>query len=165
MRQFNKFLAVAVVALLSAGRTAEAGTPDPAADAAGVVTAFSAAISNQKLDIALSYLASGGVQFGLRPSHSGMGNQPAQLTSDLRAHWSMIGPVLFAATKSYARKAEIIHSHADGDLATVWARIETTSQPVDKAETRTDRFVELLLAMSYNNPEIRPLLDLENLKQ
>ena len=29
----------------------------------------------------------------------------------------------------------------------------------------TDRFTELLLAMDYGDPEVRPLLDLEGLKQ
>ena len=29
----------------------------------------------------------------------------------------------------------------------------------------TDRFAELLLAMDYGDPEVRPLLDLEGLKQ
>jgi hypothetical protein len=33
------------------------------------------------------------------------------------------------------------------------------------AEARVSRFVELLLAMSYADPAIRPLLDMEGLKQ
>ena len=76
----------------------------------------------------------------------GVGDAPgASLTADLKAHWSMIGPVLFTATKSYSRKAEILETHVDGDIATVWTRTTTVTERPDQAGRKTDQFVETYL--------------------
>ncbi|HHQ13868.1 MAG TPA: hypothetical protein ENK16_02465, partial [Chromatiales bacterium] len=75
-------------------------------DAAAVVLSFNDAVSARDLDKLLSHFAEGGVQFNLRPSHQGLKNE--SLTSDLKARWSMVGPVLFSATKKYQREADIL---------------------------------------------------------
>lgn len=129
-----------LVACIAMNNAAAAG---PADEPAGVVTAFCDAVSSRNLDRVLGFLAPGGVQFGLRPAHTGMGGQAPSLTTDLRVHWSTIGPVLFSATKSYSRKAQVIDTRVDGDIATVWARVTTTTVRADKPETRSDEFVEL----------------------
>ena len=130
------------LALLMTG-SASLGAP-PADEAAAVVTAFNAAITSRDLAKATNLLAPGGVQLSLRPSHTGLGGKQPALTTDLRAHWAMIAPVLFTATKGYSRKAEILDARAEGDLATVWAKIATESVHADKSATR-DKFVELYL--------------------
>ncbi len=142
MRTARSF-APAIVTMALSMATGAALAADPAQEAAAVVTAFNTAISSRNLDKATTLLAPGGVQLSLRPSHTGLGGQPA-LASDLRAHWSMIGPVLFSATAGYSRKAEIVNAYADGDLATVWAKIATESVHSDKTTAR-DKFMEVYL--------------------
>lgn len=134
---------IAAIALLT-GTTAIAATP-ATKEAAAVVTAFGEAVSSRNLDKVLGYLAPGSVQFSLRPSHAGLGGAPPTLTSDLRAHWSTIAPVVFGATKSYTRTADVIDSRVDGDIATVWAKVVTTTVRGDKPETKREEFVELYL--------------------
>ena len=141
-RRFFVCVGASAALLLIGAATSLAGAPD---EAGAVVIEFNAAVSSRSLDKATSYFAPGSVQFSLRPSHTGLGAQRPDLTADLRAHWSMIGPVLFAATKAYTRKAEIIGSRTEGDIATVWARITTETVRADKPGTTRDSFVELYL--------------------
>lgn len=140
----TKFAGFIAAVTLLAGNAATAVTP-AASEAGAVVTSFCDAISSRNLDKVLGYLAPGSVQFSLRPSHAGLGGQPPTLTSDLRAHWSTIAPVVFGATKSYSRSAKIIDSRVDGDIATVWATVVTTTVRGDKPETKREEFVELYL--------------------
>ena len=62
----------------------------------------------------------------------------------------------------------------EGTLPTGPTQIVATTEPFDHCnftvldgapQAQVDRFVELLLAMSYTDPEARPLLDLEGLKR
>jgi phosphonate transport system substrate-binding protein len=62
----------------------------------------------------------------------------------------------------------------EGTLPTGTTHIVATTEPFDHCNftvlddaprAQIDRFVELLLAMSYTDPEVRPLLDMEGLKQ
>lgn len=125
-------------ALMLLGATAPAG---PAAGPADVVQAFNAAISRRDLESALARFAKGSVQFTLKAAHAGTG-PPAGLTTDLRTHWSTIGPVLLAMTTSYDRAAVPLDSRIDGDLATVWTRTTTTSTSL-KGEKREESFAEV----------------------
>jgi hypothetical protein len=145
MNAWTRFAATAALGA-SLVATAVAAPAAPAAEPAAVVTAFCAAVSERKLDRVTALFAPGSVQFSLRPSHTGVGDQPSgSLTSDLKAHWSMIGPVLFTATKSYSRKAEILDTRVDGDIATVWTRTTTVTERADNAGKKTDEFVEVYL--------------------
>jgi hypothetical protein len=114
---------------------------------AAVVSKFNAAITGRDLQQALGYVGPGGVQFILRPSHTGLGVQQQGLSADLRAHWSMVGSVLFAATKSYVRKVEIIDTRVEDDVATVWTRTETETVRADGLGSRRDVFVELYVVL------------------
>jgi len=62
----------------------------------------------------------------------------------------------------------------EGTLPTAATQIVATTEPFDHCnftvldgapQDRVDRFVQLLLAMSYTDPAVRPLLDMEGLKQ
>lgn len=139
MRMIARFC-IALLACACLQTQAEpAATPAPAA----VVTAFCDAITSRDINKALALLAPGSVQFTLRPSHTGIGGQAPALTSDLRAHWSTVGPVLVSATRSYSRSAEILDSRIEGEIATVWARTRTRTVRSDAPNGRTDEFTEL----------------------
>ena len=66
------------------------------------------------------------------------------ITSDLKTHWKMIGPVVFSVTTAYRRVPEILDSRIDGDLATVWTKV--TSESVERGgKQRKDAFTEVYL--------------------
>ena len=108
-----------------------------------IVRSFNESLTRRDLEKALAFVAPGSVQLNLRPSHAGLGTAPDALTSDLRAHWSMIGPVLFSATQSYSRKVEVVNERTDGDLATVWTMTTTVSARPDAPQPRKDQFSEM----------------------
>lgn len=130
------FAATAVPAAVPAGDSA---------NAAAVVTAFNAALTARTLDKALAHVVKGGVQFNLRPAHTGMGGGPPGITSELTAHWSMVGPVLFSATKAYTRTVEILDARAEGDVATVWTRTRTETIRSGQAAPDRGEFLEIYL--------------------
>ncbi len=111
-----------------------------------VVKSFNASITNRDPAAVVQHLAAGGVQFTLRPSHAGLA--PEKLTSELVAHWSLIAPVLIAATSTDIRQAEILEENVQGDVATVWARISTESTRVGKEKSRAESFTEFYLLVS-----------------
>ena len=120
--------------------TVRAADPGPA----DIVKAFNGAITERKLDAALAHLAKGSVQYTLRAAHAGVPTGDAGITSDLKAHWSMIGPVVIGSTSSYQRVPEIVDTRIDGDLATVWALI--SSDTVERNGNRKQsRFSEVYL--------------------
>jgi hypothetical protein len=139
-----------LVTALIAAATIFAGGSVLAADAAGepaaVVSAFNAAVTARNLDKTLSYLIAGGVQFNLRPAHTGVGGQQG-VSTDLRAHWTTIGALLFTATKSYSRKVEIIDTRVEDDIATVWTKTNTETIRGEKSEVSKDSFVEVYLLL------------------
>jgi hypothetical protein len=130
---------VILLALLSFSTALPAADPGPAE----VVVAFNRAITERKLDAALAHFASGSVQYTLRAAHAGVPTA-AGIASDLKTHWSTIGPVLLGATESYQRVPEILATRVDGDLATVWARI--TSESIERSGNRKQgQFSEVYL--------------------
>lgn len=125
-----------------------ASTPASAAPASpeSVVRAFNAAITARKLDEALDLIADGGVQFNLRAVHGFAADAgPSPLTSDLIAQWRAVGTVLFASTRSYRREVLAATAHSQGDLATVWAEVQTTSERVDAITASSVSFAEAYL--------------------
>jgi ketosteroid isomerase-like protein len=111
-----------------------------------VVKSFNASITNRDTDEMVKHFVAGGVQFTVRPSHSGLA--PANLTSELVAHWSMVAPLLFAVTSAYIRQAEILEENVQGDVATVWARISTESTRAGEEQSRAESFTEFYLLVS-----------------
>lgn len=144
------FLAAGLLAVLSLPVGAADAPKGAAAEAAAVVTSFSQAITARNLDGAVGHFAKGGVQFALRPAHQGMGAQQG-LTSDLKAHWSMVSTLLFSVTTAYTRTVEVLDSHVDGDLATVWTRTSTETHQKGQAEPSRARFVEVYLLVRQDN--------------
>ena len=118
---------------------------EPSGAPSAVVRGFNESLTRRELEKALTFIAPGGVQFNLRPSHAGLGTAPDALTSDLRAHWSMIGPVLFSATQAYRRQVDVVDERTEGDVATVWTNTTTTSARPDGPRPRTDQFSEIYL--------------------
>ena len=110
---------------------------------ADVVRAFNEAVTVQDLDAMLALLAEGGVRYNLRPAHRGMVDDG--LTQDLKVHWQTVAPLLFNVTESYTRQAEVQQVHQDGELATVWAFINTRTVPLDNGGPSQESFVELYM--------------------
>ena len=96
-------------------------------------------------------------------------------------HGDHIGGERLAARALMAGKADVacmidgnhLAFGAEGTLPSGRSRILSTTKPYDHCcftvlddvdPGRTDRFVELLLGQSYEDPVVRPLLDLEGLK-
>ncbi len=117
------------------------GTQGPAA----AVMSFNQAITNRKIDQLADHFMGGGVQFTLRPSHKGLA--PQGVTSALHQHWATVAPVLFAATSSYVRRAEILDSRVEGEIATVWARISTETVLAGSTEKSSESFTEVYLLL------------------
>ncbi|MCE7901864.1 MAG: hypothetical protein DYH20_04200 [Gammaproteobacteria bacterium PRO9] len=131
-----------VVALLAAlaNVPAIAATPAPA----DVVVAFNKAITARHVDEALKLLAPGSVQYTLRSSHPDMGDAAAKLTGDLITHWRVVTSVVLPATAAYDRLATITETRVDGELATVWAMISSTTVERDGTK-RQAKFSEVYL--------------------
>lgn len=110
------------------------------------VLTFNRAISAKDADAMLGYLADGGAQFTLRSAHAG--TEPESLTVDIVSHWRTIGPVVFASTSAYERKAEILESRVDDEIATVWARMTVSTTPLGSEETHERSFTEAYLLIS-----------------
>lgn len=117
--------------------SAAAAAAAPAATPVAVVRAFNEAITGRDLDKALSTLAPGAVKFNFGSAHRFStppgGAEP--LTSDLAVQWRTVAPVLYAANRRYQREVVDATAHVEGDLATVWARLRTTSEARDGSRT------------------------------
>lgn len=132
-------LAATLLALSGLARAADA-TP------AVTVQEFNAAITGRDLGRAIAHFADGAVQFTLRPAHAGMAaSAPQGLSMDLKAHWSQVGSLLFSVTSRYTRTPTILDTRIDGDLATVWAQIDTETLERNAKEPKLERFAEVYL--------------------
>jgi hypothetical protein len=109
------------------------------------VQAFNQALSKHDMDAALALIANGSVQFTLRSAHADIpSGGPAGVTSDLKTHWSTIGPVVFGSTTTYSRIPKVVNTRIDGDLATVWT--STATETANKnGSKRTDSFSEVYM--------------------
>ncbi|MBM4197058.1 MAG: nuclear transport factor 2 family protein [Gammaproteobacteria bacterium] len=123
-----------------------ASAAPPSSDPVAVVKAMNAAITARDLKAATALFAKGGVQFSVRPAHTGLGGAPAGVSTDLTGHWSTIGPVLFSATSGYKREVEIVDTRVAGDIATVWTRTKTRSERAGQPP-RSDSFPEVYLLL------------------
>ena len=121
--------------------------------------AFNRAISARNLPEATALLAKGSVQYTLRAAHAGVTTGSGGITSDLKTHWSTIGPVLFTVTTAYKRVPKILDTRIDGDLATVWTTV--ASETVERSgKRRQDSFSEVyLLVHTANGWQIGAIAD------
>lgn len=135
------FMAAIALAMLTGPSSASAQT-SPAA----TVQAFNAAITARDLPKATGYFADGAVQFTLRPAHAGMAaSAPQGLSMDLKAHWTQVGSLLFSVTARYTRTPTVVDTRVDGDLATVWTKVDTETLERNAKAPRVERFAELYL--------------------
>ncbi|MCC5795393.1 MAG: hypothetical protein JJT85_11765 [Chromatiales bacterium] len=130
--------AVLILAMLPAPAVLAGNSPE------AVVMTFNEAIGARDLQGLLGHFAEGSVQFAIRPAHAGMA-PPKKVSSDLVTHWQTIGPVLFSVTESYTRTPEILASHVESEIATVWARITTRTVDRNSTAERSDSFSEVYL--------------------
>ncbi|MBL8225255.1 MAG: DUF4440 domain-containing protein [Chromatiales bacterium] len=131
---------VATLLALSGLASAADGTP------AATVQEFNAAITGRDLGKAIAHFADGAVQFTLRPAHAGMAaSAPQGLSMDLKAHWSQVGSLLFSVTSRYTRTPTIVDTRVEGDLATVWAQVDTETLERNAKEPKLERFAEVYL--------------------
>ncbi len=110
------------------------------------VLSFNRAISAKDTDAMLSHLADGGAQFTLRSAHAG--TEPESLTVDIVSHWRTIGPVVFASTSAYERKAKILESRVDDEIATVWAQMTVRTTPLGSDDSHERSFTEAYMLVS-----------------
>ncbi len=115
-----------------------------------VINTFNESLSAKNLDGMLSTFAPGSVQLTLRAAHAEMAVGDG-ISSDLKTHWSTIGPVLFTTMKSYTRTATIADIQVDGDVASVWTRINTVSVALGADQSRQSEFTELYLIVNAGN--------------
>lgn len=118
---------------------------------AEVVRQFNAALTARKLGDAVPLLAEGGVQYTLRPAHAGMTTSPKNITTDLRAHWSQVGSLLFTVTTHYARVPTVVDEEIHGDIATVWTRIATEVTETRSKATHAEQFDEVYLLVQRDS--------------
>jgi hypothetical protein len=109
------------------------------------VLAFNQAFADSDSEALVALLAEGGSQFTLRASHAGI--NPEKLTAEITAHWSVIAPVVFAATEKYTRQAKITDSQVEGDVASIWANISTESVRLGTDEVSKETFSEFYLVI------------------
>lgn len=123
-----------------------AGTSAGPADAERTVREFNEALSARRLEGAVALIEQGAVQFSIRAAHGFTAGGPgAPLTGDLAAQWRAVAGVLYAATRSYRREVLQAVTHAEGDLAVVWATVRTSSQPLEGNPAPAVRFAEAYL--------------------
>ncbi len=141
----HRYLAIASSAILMLGSVCSPILHAAERSPAETVQAFNQALSGQNLDAALTLIANGSVQFTLRSAHSDIPSAgPGSVTSDLKTHWSTIGPVVFGSTSVYSRIPKVVNTRVEGDLATVWT--STATETVGKnGSKRTDSFSEVYM--------------------
>lgn len=141
----HRYLVIAASAVLMISSMNSPALSAAERSPAETVQAFNQALSKHDLDAALALIANGSVQFTLRSAHSDIPSAgPGSVTSDLKAHWSAIGPVVFGSTTTYNRTPKVTNSRIDGDLATIWT--DTATETVGKNGSKsTDRFSEVYM--------------------
>jgi len=141
------------------------------ADLSGRTVAVGAVDSPQATLIPLAHLRSLGVaDVSVRPHDVGVGKHGDHVGGERDAARALMAGAVDAACM-------IDGNHllfgVEGTLPSGATRILTQTPPYDHCNFTVtaaapgevvDRFVELLLGMSYDDPEVRPLLDLEGLK-
>lgn len=135
----GRMIAILVLTAVLIPATHAAGNDSPK----DTVLSFNSSITNNDPDTAIEQLAGGGVQFVLRSLHAGMA--PESLTTDIVQHWSTIVPVVLASTSSYLRRAEILNTEVNGDVATVWAKTTTESTAKGSDKKKVSIFTEVYL--------------------
>ena len=151
-------IAVIAALLLPVAGLRAADTPQPVAEA--VVHEFNAAMTSKSIDRMLACRLDNGVRFDLRPAHADQAAGTYQLVQPLRERWTSVTPIVFSATKSYTRTAEIIHSQTSPEIATIWARVTAVMQMPNAESASTKTFMEVyFLIRTPNGWKIGAMVD------
>ncbi len=134
---------IALIAVLLLPGTWLRAADDPESAAEAVVHEFNAAMSDKSIDRMVACLLEQGVQFDLRPAHADQATGSHQMVQPLPERWKSVTPILFGATQSYSRTAEIIESKVSPDIATVWARVTAVMQMPKAESASTKVFTEV----------------------
>lgn len=141
MRMQTGVIVVIAALLLPVAGLRAADTPQSAAEV--VVHEFNAAMSSKSIERMLACLIGQGVQFDLRQAHADQAAGTHQIVQSLNDRWTSVTPILFNGTQSYIRTAEIIHSQASPDIATIWARVTAVMQMPKAESASTNTFTEV----------------------
>lgn len=151
MKPNNTATKIGILILLTVGLVSMTCASETSrSEIASVINTFNQSLSAKNLEGMLSTFAEGSVQITLRPAHAEMATG-AGISSDLTTHWSTVGPVLFSTMKSYKRAATIMDIQLDGDVASVWTRINTTAIALGSDQSRQSEFTELYLIVNAGN--------------
>ncbi len=142
MHRYLTATATVILIFSSFGSTALSAAERSPGD---TVQAFNQALSKHDMNAAMALVANGSVQFTLRSAHNDIpSGSTGGISSDLKTHWTSIGPVVFNSTSSYSRIPKVTDARTDGDLATVWTNIATETVGKDGSK-RTDSFSEVYM--------------------
>lgn len=151
MKPDNIAIRTGILILVTTGLVSTTSATETShSEIASVINTFNQSLSTKNLDGMLSTFAESAVQITLRPAHAEMATG-AGISSDLKTHWSTVGPVLFSTMKSYKRAVTIIDIQLDGDVASVWTRINTTGIALGSDQSRQSEFTELYLIVNTGN--------------
>ncbi|GAB4355878.1 MAG: hypothetical protein Kow006_22600 [Gammaproteobacteria bacterium] len=113
-------------------------------------------VSERNLPGILKTFAEGAVMVDLFPAHKY--GAVAETERDivkavaLNKRWQAVAPVLFATTKVYRRKVDIVDLHIDNAMAVAWLDVETETLPVKEgATTKINRFKEICILRRYDD--------------
>jgi ketosteroid isomerase-like protein len=134
--------------------TTAAPAPNQKQAIRNVVLQMNQAITSRETDKLLATFAEGAVKIDLFPAHIKPGPKIAHqiVTADLKKRWQAVTEILFSSTQFYKRAAKNMTIHSDGRFATVWATIDTSSQPLHKnAAIQNNQYSELYLLRLIGN--------------
>ncbi|MFI6265882.1 phosphate/phosphite/phosphonate ABC transporter substrate-binding protein [Micromonospora sp. NPDC051006] len=137
-------------------------------DLAGMTVAVGAVDSPQATLIPLGHLAAAGVEVGIRRFDVGVGLHGDHIGGERDAARALVAKEVDAACMIDANHLAFVQ---EGTLPTEGTRIVAQTAPYDHcnmtvrepASAGVTLFGELLRGMSYADPQVRPLLDLEGL--
>ncbi|MER7892938.1 PhnD/SsuA/transferrin family substrate-binding protein [Micromonospora sp. NPDC094482] len=137
-------------------------------DLAGMTVAVGAVDSPQATLIPLGYLAAAGVEVGIRRFDVGVGLHGDHIGGERDAARALVAKEVDAACMIDANHLAFVQ---EGTLPSEGTRIVAQTAPYDHcnmtirepASAGVKLFGELLRGMSYADPQVRPLLDLEGL--
>ena len=142
---------VALGVILATGATAAAETGDVVegdfAAVESVVRSFNQAVSERDPDAVALHFVDGAVLLNPGPAHAGLGDGGGALATDAVAQWKAIAALLRGGTRSYSRTVADLRVQVDRDLATVWCRVRTETQPLEGDAAMTLEFSETYTLM------------------
>ena len=132
------------------------GAETDAVEVRGVIETMNRSVSERNLPGILKTFAEGSVKVDLFPAHKyGAAAEPESdivKTVTLNKRWQAVAPILFATTKVYKRKIDVVDLHIDKGMAVAWLDVETETLSVKEgATTKFNRFKEICILRRYDD--------------